>query len=50
MPLSERKSSRKQNHISSSKDEYLAAHDAITMDKDAVVYNEDGTITLNFTK
>jgi hypothetical protein len=33
-----------------SKDEYLAAIDAITMDKDAVVYNEDGTITLNFTK
>lgn len=27
-----------------------AAIDAITMDKDAVVYNEDGTITLNFTK
>ena len=33
-----------------SKEEYLAAIDAITMDKDAVVYNEDGTITLNFTK
>ena len=33
-----------------SKEEYLAAIDAITMDKDAVVYNEDGTITLSFTK
>ena len=33
-----------------SKEEYLAAIDAITMDKDAVIYNEDGTITLDFTK
>ena len=33
-----------------SKEEYLAAIDAITMDQDAVVYNDDGTITLNFTK
>ena len=46
MPLSERKS----KPYFKSKDEYLAAIDAITMDKDAVVYNEDGTITLNFTK
>ena len=33
-----------------SKEEYLAAIDAITMDQDAVVYNDDGTITLKFTK
>ena len=27
-----------------------ASFDAITMDQDAVVYNDDGTITLKFTK
>ena len=31
-----------------SKDEYLAAIDNLTMDKDAVIYNEDGTVTLDF--
>lgn len=33
-----------------SKEEYLAAIDRLTMDKDAVIYNEDGTVTLDFTK
>lgn len=33
-----------------SKEEYLAAIDSLTMDKDAVIYNEDGTVTLDFTK
>ncbi|MCD8221515.1 MAG: amidohydrolase [Clostridiales bacterium] len=33
-----------------SKEEYLAAIDRLTMDKDAVIYNEDGTITLDFCK
>lgn len=31
-----------------SKEEYLAAIDNLTMDKDAVIYNEDGTVTLDF--
>ena len=31
-----------------SKEEYLAAIDKLTMNKEAVVYNEDGTITLDF--
>ena len=31
-----------------SKDEYLAAIDNLTMDKDAVIYNEAGTVTLDF--
>ncbi len=31
-----------------SKEDYLAAIDKVTMDKDAVIYNQDGTITLNF--
>lgn len=33
-----------------SKEEYLAAIDSLTMDKDAVIYNEDGTVTLDFCK
>lgn len=33
-----------------SKKEYLAAIDKLNMCKDAVVYDEDGTVTLNFTK
>lgn len=33
-----------------SKEEYLAAIDKLNMDKDAVVYNEDGTVTLDYTK
>lgn len=33
-----------------SKEEYLAAIDKVSMDKDAVVYNEDGTVTLDFSK
>ena len=33
-----------------SKEEYLAAIDRLTMDKDAVIYNEDGTVTLDFIK
>ena len=31
-----------------SKEEYLAAIHNLTMDKDAVIYNEDGTVTLDF--
>ena len=31
-----------------SKEDYLAAIDRVTMDKDAVVYNQDGTVTLDF--
>ena len=31
-----------------SKEDYLAAIDKVTMDKDAVVYNQDGTVTLDF--
>lgn len=31
-----------------SKEDYLKAIDALTMDKDAVIYNEDGTVTLDF--
>lgn len=31
-----------------SKEEYLTAIDKLTMNKEAVVYNEDGTITLDF--
>lgn len=33
-----------------SKEEYLEAMDRMTMNKDAVVYHEDGTITLDFMK
>lgn len=33
-----------------SKEEYLAAIDKLTMNKDAVTYNDDGTVTLDFTK
>lgn len=33
-----------------SKEEYLAAIDNLTMNKDAVIYNEDGTVTLDFLK
>ncbi len=33
-----------------SKEEYLAAIDKVAMDKDAVSYNQDGTITLDFSK
>ena len=31
-----------------SKEEFMAAVDKLSMDKDAVSYNEDGTITLSF--
>ena len=31
-------------------EEYFACIDAMDMDKDAVIYNEDGTVTLDFTK
>lgn len=34
----------------SSKEEYLAAIDKLAMDHDAVIYNEDGTITLDYCK
>ncbi len=34
--------------IYASKEEYLAAIDKLTMNKDAVIYNEDGSITLDF--
>ena len=33
-----------------SKEEYLAAIDKLTMDKDAVIYNDDDTITLDYCK
>lgn len=33
-----------------SKEEYLAAIDKVSMDKDAVRYNQDGTVTLDFSK
>lgn len=33
-----------------SKEEYLAAIDRLTMDKEAVLYNEDGTVTLDYCK
>lgn len=33
-----------------SKEEYLAAIDGLTMDKEAVIYNEDGTVTLDYKK
>ena len=33
-----------------SKEEYLAAIDRVSMTKDAVTYNEDGTVTLDFSK
>ncbi len=33
-----------------SKEEYLAAIEQLTMSKEAVVYNEDGTVTLDFVK
>lgn len=33
-----------------SKEEYLAAIDKVSMTKDAVTYNEDGTVTLDFSK
>ena len=32
------------------KADYFACIDALDMDKDAVIYNEDGTVTLDFTK
>ena len=31
-------------------EEYFACIDAMDMDKDAVIYNEDGTVTLDFLK
>ena len=31
-------------------EEYFACIDSMDMDKDAVIYNEDGTVTLDFTK
>lgn len=34
----------------SSKEEYLAAIDSINMTKEAVAFNENGTVTLDFTK
>jgi metal-dependent amidase/aminoacylase/carboxypeptidase family protein len=33
-----------------SKEEYLEAIDKLTMNKDAVIYNDDGTVTLDFSK
>lgn len=33
-----------------SKEEFLAAIDKLCMDKDAVIYNEDGSITLDYCK
>ena len=36
--------------IFQSKEEYLAAIDKLNMKKEAVVYNEDGTVTLDYSK
>ena len=33
-----------------SKEDYLAAIDSLNLNREAVTYNEDGTITLSFTK